>query len=324
MKKKILLFVSVSIVINLLEAARHNDFKNLPLEKRSIVLKGIKEPVIFTLTHDPIDVVIPTIEKDLETLELCIENIKKYGKNVRNIYVVSPRKLTSKAIWIDERIYPFSMKEVARNLFGNDDVLDTYLKQGTQRIGWYFQQLLKLYAPVVIPNISSNVLVLDSDTIFINPVSFMNELNEPFFCQGRLEEYHEGYFVQANSLIPGLNRVFPKISGIAHHMIFQKDIIINFFNTIEKIHKKPAWQAICHCVPKKDRIIEDYGLSEFELYVNFVLAVSRQGHLRPLKWLEIKFHDKLGDYAKAGYHFISCHSFMRDMDGYLKGSADLE
>lgn len=291
-------------------------------ENRSKINKPIKK-IRFDLKSEPIDVVIPAIEKDLYTLELCIEGIKKNGENIRNVYVVSRRKLTENAIWVDENSYPFTIKDVAKNLFDSEEKLNMYLENGTQRIGWYFQQLLKLYSPVVVPHISSNVLVLDSDTIFINPVSFMNELNEPLFCPGGCTS--DSYFNHARNLIPGFIRYDNKIAGITHHMLFQKAVIKHFLNVIEKYHQKPAWKALCNCVisdnPKSKKFY--LGMSEFELYFNYFLTKSNQGHLRPLKWIEVPTYHKLEYYRSAKYHFISCHSYLRDRGGYENGAAHL-
>ena len=41
-----------------------------------------------------IDVVIPTHVKDAETLELCIEHVKKNVMNLNKVYIVSKDKLT--------------------------------------------------------------------------------------------------------------------------------------------------------------------------------------------------------------------------------------
>ena len=43
-----------------------------------------------------IDVVIPAHKKDIDTLDLCIDGIRKNVKDVRRIIVVSKEKLTDK------------------------------------------------------------------------------------------------------------------------------------------------------------------------------------------------------------------------------------
>ena len=52
--------------------------------------------VKYKFDKDPIDVVIACIDKDLRTLDMCIEGIKKNASNIRRVIVISPEKLTSK------------------------------------------------------------------------------------------------------------------------------------------------------------------------------------------------------------------------------------
>lgn len=57
-----------------------------------------------------IDVVIPAHEKDIRTLDMAIEGIRTYGKNIRRILVVSAKQLTVNAEWFDEAHFPFLKK----------------------------------------------------------------------------------------------------------------------------------------------------------------------------------------------------------------------
>jgi hypothetical protein len=47
---------------------------------------------IYTLSPQPIDVVIPSTHKDLPTLDLCIQGIRIYGENIGRIIVVSAER----------------------------------------------------------------------------------------------------------------------------------------------------------------------------------------------------------------------------------------
>ena len=189
------------------------------------------EEKVFNLTDEPVDVVITARNKGRS--EYCIDSIRKYGHSVRNVYIISPTQFTDNAIWIDENMFPFSDLDVATHIFNSAERAQDYLSRGRRRIGWYLQQLLKLYSPLVIPGISSNVLLLDSDVIFLQPISFMNENNEPFFCKGK--QYHAPYFRHGKRLLPGFKRVIPKTYGIAHHMLIQRVVIEQLFELIESL-----------------------------------------------------------------------------------------
>ncbi|HSX25593.1 MAG TPA: DUF6492 family protein [Chlamydiales bacterium] len=268
------------------------------------------EKVTYPLTTDPIDVVIPCSPKDLETLELCIDGIKQYGANLRRIIVVSKEKLTDKAEWFDEAKFPFDKEQVALEIFGGDAVAaQEFIDHPKTRIGWIYQQLLKFYTPFVIPDISPNVLILDSDVIFIKPVSFMGEQGEPLFASSR--EYTQEYMDHANRLLPDFKRVHPARSGVAHHMLFQKPILEDLLQVIKKRHQAEPWKAILRCIDRN--VLYASSMSEYEIYFNFAFLRTTQATLRPLRSINIVALRLFSIYSKHHYDFITCHSWARDL-----------
>ena len=117
---------------------------------------------------DKIDVVIPAHEKDIKTLPYCIARAKKCVENIGRVFVISNRKLVDNAEWFDESKFPFSKKDVEKVIKGRTGF----------KIGWHFQQLLKFYSLFTIPNISKNVLILDSDTVFYKKTKFIEKIND--------------------------------------------------------------------------------------------------------------------------------------------------
>lgn len=267
------------------------------------ILCSCDKKTTYNFIQEPIDVVIPCIRKDRETLELCIEGIRNNGQNIRRIIVVSPERMTENAEWFDENNYPFTKEGIACAIFQNPDEAKAYLL-GPNRIGWIYQQLLKLYAPLVIPGISSNVLVLDADTIFLNPVSFVDPSGHALFAYG--SEYYGPYFSHAKKLIPGFKKVYPDYSGIAHHMLFQKCVIEDLFRRIETGHRISPWKALCRCISRKEAIAGS-PLSEYEIYFNFICSQTDQRGIRPLQWTEIQELENIDLCRQKGYHFVSRH-----------------
>lgn len=262
----------------------------------------------YNLFPDPVDVIIPSTEKDLYTLDLCIEGIRKNCHQVRRIIVISNARLTDKAEWFDEKLFPFTKEEVAYYLVGCDEAkAKEYLSVPNPRVGWYLQQLIKLYALDVIPGISSNVVHLDSDTIFLNPVEFIDSHNGGLYNPGT--EYHLSYFEHMNRLLPGLARVYPEHSGISHHMLLQRSILNDLFESVESYQNMELWKAYCLCVDQKDLFLS--GAASDEVYFNFAFSRTDQVHLRFLKWDNVPSLDNIQDYVNQGYHYISCHSWMR-------------
>lgn len=250
----------------------------------------------YDFEGDPIDVVIPCAEKDSRSLDFCIAGIKANCSKIRRVIVVSSRRLTNQAEWFDEALYPFSKKAVASELVRG-------AQKDPSRVGWYYQQLLKFYAPFVIPEISTNVLVLDSDTVFLNPVEFLDVDFTGFYTAAF--EYHLPYFIHASRLLPGLGRVYQNYSGVAHHMLFQTRVLEDLFSAVESVHKVPLWQAFCRCVGAE--FLSGSGASEYEIYFNFLFSRCDQAQIRHLKWKNICNLNEILSLKAEGYHYVSCH-----------------
>jgi hypothetical protein len=257
-------------------------------------------------------VVIPSTHKDAAVLSHCIKGIKQNCQDVRRIIVISKSPMTTEAEWISEEYFPFTKEEVALYLNrGNANKAQQYLNERPSRVGWYFQQLLKFYAAFNIPNISSNVLIVDSDTIFLRPVSFLNHNDAGIYNLG--VDYHRPYFEHAAKLVPGFKEIFPGTSAVCHHMLFQREVLKDLFKTVEDHHQMEFWQAFCLLV---DPIhLKRSGASEYEIYFNFVFSQTDQVYIRQLSWSEMPSNGKQ-DFAKMaiyqakmqGLDYVSCHN----------------
>lgn len=233
------------------------------------------------------DIVITSIEKDKFILQHSIKSIKKYVKGFRRIIIVSNNKLTDieGVEWFDEKKYPFTKK----------DVYDNMVNFGVKRNRKcsYINQILKLYAHKVIPDLTENILLCDSDIIFIKDVTFMNE-NKPLYGN-RVFDY--------DSILPYLNHTqilneefnFANteenkelsknnkiMSGVCHHMMYNKDIINELIFYIEQKHNCVFWKFYLNIA-----IENKYEPAEFELYYNYVNKYHKDKIIiREIKWLE--------------------------------------
>lgn len=268
---------------------------------------GERNPKIhYPLSDDPIDVVIVSHSKDKGTLDYCIDGIKKNGSNVRRVIVVSAKRFTNNAEWFDERQFPFSLDDVLMTIAkGNRKMGENFFRDHNRPAGWYLQQLLKLYSAFVIPNISSNVLVIDADTIFMNPVEFLNDSYGGLFGFNTIEPKSR-YLRHAKRFLPGYKRVHTEVYSVCHHMLFQKPILEELFKTVEEYHQTPLWVAFCSCVDLNE---DKAAASEYEIYFSFAFNHSDQVGLRKLKWTNSVSLDKRDEYKEKGYHYVSFHSY---------------
>lgn len=252
------------------------------------------------------DIVIPVHKKDLAILEYCIEAARSKIVGARRIITISQEKYTDNAEWFAESQFPFSMDLVRQYTGGS--------------CGWYFQQLLKLYAPLVVPDILENVLILDSDTVFFRKTKMFDDCGRPFYNISKDTKIHNKPFDIAveghiNKLWPKISRQnlpveFQEISGVCHSMMFNRNIITELFDKVEKydgsgdkffkIFLKHASSK--HCA------------SEYQIYFNFLLIFhSKKIAMRKLRYkntadLNIKKYRQ-----RLKYSYCSFHSYLRNV-----------
>ena len=227
-----------------------------------------------------------------------IYNMIPYTKNhiigYRNIYLIcaNPTIHIEGTITIDETIFPFNMNDLIEK-FGNN-----------HRNGWYLQQLLKLYSGRIIPDILENYLIIDSDTYFLKPTSFIDNYGKYIYTTGI--EYHIPYFNHMNKLHPSLKKSHPR-SGIVHHMIMNKNKLDMLMNLVETYHKgKLFWEIFINMV---DPIhFPRSGASEYEIYFNYMNIYHRNDIIiRELNWNNAS---SIND-SNKNCDFISIHWHMR-------------
>lgn len=266
------------------------------------------ESRVYQFVREPIDVIICCHEKDLLTLDLCIDGIRKCS-DINRVIVISEKPLTNKAEWFDEKKFPFNKYTIALEIFGgNHEQAQEYFNNKKNRLGWIFQQLVCFYAPFIVPGISSNVLKLDADTIFMKPIHFTDDSGAACFNVGT--EYHMPYFLHAEKVIPEFKKVFPYYSGISHHMLFQRCVLEDFIDVVRQTHGDEPWKIFCRLLDRDH--LWGSCLSEFEMYFNFAFLRSNQFRIRPLKFINTGNFGQLAYLKNQGYDYVSCHSYLRE------------
>jgi len=204
------------------------------------------------------DIIIPVGPNDFDIISMQIEYTKKNIIGYRNIYLVSydDNLHVDGCITIPEKIFPFSLQTVA-DFHGKQD-----------RNGWYLQQLLKLYAGFIIPDILDKYLVIDSDTLFIQPTIFYHS-NKALYNYGN--EYYKPYFTHMSKLSNTFTKVYKSLSGICNHMIFETKYIKEIIDIVEHTHNDKFYNVFLKNVTE----ISGSGASEYEIYFNYMLKYHR-------------------------------------------------
>lgn len=241
------------------------------------------------------DIVIPLGPSDLSIIHKQIEFTKNNVVGYRNIYIITYNDdiYIDGCIMVSEKQFPFSMDTIAE------------YHGRTYRNGWYLQQLLKLYAGIVIPDITDKYLVIDADTCFLRPTTFLNENGLCLYNYSN--EYHHPYFVHMEKLYPSLHKVFSDKSGICHHMMFETVLVKELMCKIEEYHGGDSfYKVFLRCVDTS----EQSGASEYELYFNYLLLEHPEKIIiRPLHFLNTGNFDVLNE--DNNYDYISVHFYFQ-------------
>lgn len=252
-------------------------------------LSGWQEDAIYKNTRQ-FDIVIPVGPNDISVIQDQIKYTRTNVIGYRNIYLVSynPSLQIDGCITIDENIFPFNLKTVS----------DEHAPQ--KRNGWYLQQLLKLYSGIVIPDIMNKYLVIDSDTFFLKPTTFIQDMKS-LYNYGH--EFHAPYFQHMLRLHPSFGKMIEH-SGICHHMLFETNYVKEIIALVEEFHNKKFYNVFLAEVSTSE--IPHSGASEYELYFNYILAKHRNSiSIRPLKWKNVNTLNNFGDNEYVSYHHHS-------------------
>jgi FkbM family methyltransferase len=255
------------------------------------IVNKYEHPYLLNLKHsldNVFDIVILLGPHDKELIGEQIEYTKKNIIGYRNIYLISYDSTINieGCYTINENIFPFTIETVSQ------------IHGKMERNGWYLQQLLKLYAGIVIPDILDKYLVIDADTFFLKPTTFI-ENNKCLYNYSK--EYHIPYFEHMKRLNKNLIKVDKNKSGICHHMIFETKYIKELFKIIENEYNDTFYNVFLKLVDDKDK--EKSGASEYEIYFNFMLNNYNDNIIiRELDWSNSKTLD-----LNKNKTYISCH-----------------
>lgn len=240
--------------------------------------------------QEPIDVIIPVGPHDNETVTASVRSVRTYVEGARTIFIVSredPRIADTQ--FISEAVFPFDLDAVA-DMLGN-----------RERAGWYLQQLIKLYFPLVRQDSLPRVLAVDADTIFLRSCKFTDG-HRVVFNFG--DEFHEPYFQHMARMHPALRKLFA-YSGITHCMLFDRHWLADLMRGVEAHHQNraPFWKIFLATVDPAHR--EHSGASEYEMYFNFCLGrYADQVVIKRFRWRNIA---RIEEVRPDLYDYVSLH-----------------
>ncbi len=216
------------------------------------------------------DIMIPVGPNEVKHINEQVSFTQTNVIGYRKIFLVTPFDdlQVPGCVTINEKIFPFSLATVAAYV-------------GKHSAGRYLQQLLKLYAGLIVPDILPRILVLDADTYFLRPSRFFEHM-KPFYTLGN--EHHRPHFQHMKRLHPSYRKCFKYFSGTVHHMVFETPYVTAMMRQVEEFHgdHQPFYNLFLHHVSERSHIS---GASEYEMYLQYMVLHHRARiGVRWLRW----------------------------------------
>jgi hypothetical protein len=175
-----------------------------------------------------------------------------------------------------------------------------------------------MYAPLVIPNISENVMILDSDTVFFRRVRMLDKDGKPFYNISKDEnvcrkDFDERVARHAKAMLPelaieNLPKEFQQVSGISHNMMFNREVMCDLFAKVEN-HDGSGDQFYKIFLKRAE---PGHSASEYQIYFNFLLVFYRDKiRIRKLKYKNTADINIRKYQRRFKYHYCSFHSYLR-------------
>lgn len=276
-----------------------------------------------------IDVVIPVAPKDYPKLERSLLGILENSRTpIGRVFLIAAddgalkyvnADLSTKVSVVNEREMPFTKR----------DIVGLLEEQGAtaKQASWYYQQLLKFYVFQVIRGLGDDVLILDADFVFSRPLHFLTEDGRAILSRGypfkwlvntrdyptRVEHIHVDF---ARRFVAGWEPIEP-FSGMHHHMVFQRDILADLFDVVEREHQQPFWRAFAGNVLFEKKW---NAASEYVIYHHFARARHPERVVvRDLQTCDILHDSEEGADAleqldrqlgSGKFDAVGCHAFL--------------
>lgn len=250
-----------------------------------------------------VDVVITATEKDLMTLEICIDSVRRNLMHpVGDLFIVSPKSEKIAALCARKQC-KFLCEQHVLPIHRSD--ISYVGKGGQDRSGWLFQQLLKYGMSRLVGQ--RHYYVIDADTVLVKPQRFEDG--------GRLvllhsDEFHRPYFSVCGRLLGMTPTVL--LSCVAHQMLFS---VQRLQAMLKKIAPRTSewWKCIIETVDYSD----NSGFSEFETYGQWCMQEYAEGIQREYWFNMALSREKVSDLdalcAEYGnnYRSVSFHHYQK-------------
>lgn len=232
----------------------------------------------------PIEVVIPFVLKDLETLRFSIEGALASSRNpVAQVTLITPHRTLLEFPELGEHLEglfaQFSRWGAPFELLIDEELLPRKVIHYLQREnlkprdrGWVTQQFVKLSA--VLRSDFSGSLVVDADTVLMYERTWLTEDGRQILMFG--QESRDPFFSFASQFLGLEGR--SRFSFVTHHQLMQRSLLSEIFGSPDGLAILLEFAS--------DKSLSDNpfrAISEYEIYGSY-LSEARKRFCRPATW----------------------------------------
>ena len=234
---------------------------------------------------ESVDIIVPAVPKDAGVLPACLEGaIGNVANKIGGIYVVAPGSGSDGLREVAARFGATFVDEAGVLGYGPRSI--GYSRNGRDKSGWIFQQLLKLSG-----NVGScrHYVTIDADHVLLRPHTFVDCVGRSVFYMS--EEYFYPYY-RFHKMAFGR---FPwhRLSYIAHKMVFERGAVADLQDRLRRAFGRPWDEGLVEAL-KSDPAL---SFSEFETYGFFYPAARKV----MLPWRQLALRKAVGrQYTYAG------------------------
>lgn len=289
--------------IAVIALALSRPFRRFQVVRRLVDEAQLENPLGNSEVLPPIELTVATAKKDFRSAKLAIESCLKYSMNPISrvlIIVEDGTLIEAETLFAGFEVFEEG-KFVPENLLR---AINLHSPSGRQ--GWVLQQVIGLWASI--SSQATGNLVLDSDTIFIRPIAFLDGRGRQLLQFSH--EYVPAYEHHARSIWGRRSRHFG-LSYVTHYQLMQPDIVRKMF---------PSSGHLTNWISKLDKSLRS-PIADYHSYGRFLTSffpsrfvLGRWGNKsRPWSVLNQLGTSHVRDDTQdglAGYYSVSVHTYL--------------
>ena len=187
-----------------------------------------------------------SLVRNISLIEKNYLNFSKFY-NKFHLYIICPQKdlilfkekFKNHNITIVNEDDILSFKDF-KNIFLNLSKAIKYQKEFENRLGWYYQQMLKITFVIdFIDNKRESIVIWDADTIILRKINFFSNFNSNSFAS--LFEFHKAYYITTKNILGILPSYF--VSSLIQFIAVDIENNFNLKNKLNNYMKKNLFQT---------------------------------------------------------------------------------